>query len=88
MFGGVYGTEPDGSLDDKAHLIASVLRTQMLDPSTTLMVGDRMHDIVGAHANGLRAIGVLWGYGGRSELEQTGADALAHHPSELLRLTA
>ena len=26
--GGVYGTEPDGSLDDKAELIAAVLRTE------------------------------------------------------------
>jgi phosphoglycolate phosphatase len=88
MFGGVYGTEPDGSLDNKAHLIAAVLQTESLDPSATIMVGDRMHDIAGAHSNGLRAIGVLWGYGSRSELEQAGADALAHDPSELLGLTA
>lgn len=87
MLGGVYGTESDGSLDDKAHLIAVVMRTEALDPSATIMIGDRMHDIVGARANGLRAIGVLWGYGSRSELEQAGADALAHSPSELLGLT-
>jgi len=88
MFGGVYGTEPDGSLDDKADLIAAVLRTEALDPATTVMVGDRMHDIHGAHANRLRAIGVLWGYGSRSELEQAGADVFAHSPSELRDLTA
>jgi phosphoglycolate phosphatase len=88
MFGGVYGTEPDGSLDDKAHLIAAVLRTEALDPGNTIMVGDRMHDIIGAQANNLRAIGVLWGYGSRTELEQAGAAALARYPSELPRLTA
>jgi phosphoglycolate phosphatase len=88
MFGGVYGTEPGGSLDDKAHLIAAVLRTEALDPGNTIMVGDRMHDIIGAQANSLRAIGVLWGYGSRTELEQAGAVALAHHPSELPSLTA
>jgi phosphoglycolate phosphatase len=71
MFGGVYGTEPDGSLD-----------------GNTIMVGDRMHDIIGAQANNLRAIGVLWGYGSRTELEQAGAAALARYPSELPRLTA
>jgi phosphoglycolate phosphatase len=81
---GVYGTAPDGSLDDKARLIAAVLRAEGLDAGDTLMVGDRSHDIIGAHANGMRAVGVLWGYGGRAELEQAGADALVEAPAELI----
>ncbi len=88
MLGRVYGTEPDGSLDDKADLIAAVLRREDLDPSATIMVGDRLHDIHGAHANGLRAVGVLWGYGSRAELEQAEADTLVNAPAELLRLIA
>jgi phosphoglycolate phosphatase len=88
MFGGVYGTEPDGSLDDKADLISAVLQKENLNPSETIMVGDRLHDIHGAHANGLRAVGVLWGYGSRAELEQAGADTLVSGPAELLGLTA
>lgn len=84
ILGGVYGTEPDGSLDDKADLIAAVLRKEKLGPADTVMVGDRLHDIHGAHANRMRAIGVLWGYGNREELEQAGADTLISHPSELL----
>ena len=88
MLGGVYGTEPDGSLDDKADLIAAVLGREELDPSETIMVGDRLHDIHGAHANGMRAVGVLWGYGSRAELEQAGADTLVNAPAELLQLIA
>jgi phosphoglycolate phosphatase len=88
MLGGVYGTEPDGSLDDKADLIGAVLRAETLDARDTIMVGDRMHDVMGAHANNMRAIGVLWGYGGRAELEEAGADALASGPPELPHLTA
>jgi phosphoglycolate phosphatase len=84
LLGGVYGTEPDGSLDDKADLISAVLRRENLDPADTVMVGDRLHDIHGARANRMRAIGVLWGYGNREELEQAGADTLISHPSELL----
>jgi phosphoglycolate phosphatase len=84
-FRGVYGTEPDGSLDDKADLIAAVLLAEELDPRETVMVGDRLHDVLGAHANDLRAIGVLWGYGSRAELESAGADALADKPDDLLR---
>ncbi len=82
-FRGVYGTEPDGSVDDKADLIAAVLRAEALDAHDTVMVGDRLHDVHGAHANGLRAIGVLWGYGTRAELEAAGADALADTPGDL-----
>jgi phosphoglycolate phosphatase len=88
MLGGVYGTEPDGSLDDKADLIAAVLDRENLEPGRTIMVGDRLHDIHGAHANGLHAVGVLWGYGSRAELEQAGADTLVSGPTELLRLIA
>ena len=32
------------------------------------MVGDRRHDVQGAHTVGLPVIGVLYGYGGRGEL--------------------
>jgi phosphoglycolate phosphatase len=80
----VYGTEPDGSLDDKAKLVAAVLRAEALDPRDTVMVGDRSHDIIGAHANGMHAIGVLWGYGSREELEAAGADALVSTPEDLV----
>jgi phosphoglycolate phosphatase len=80
---GVYGTEPDGSVDDKACLIATVLHGERLDPSGTVMVGDRSHDMIGARANGLRAIGVLWGYGSRDELQVAGADALLDAPGDL-----
>jgi phosphoglycolate phosphatase len=82
----VYGTEPDGSVDDKARLIAKVLRTEGLDPGGTIMVGDRSHDVIGARANALRAVGVLWGYGSRAELETAGADVLAVKPANLADL--
>ena len=48
------------------------------------MVGDRSHDVIGARANGLRAIGVLWGYGSRDELTAAGADALVATPGDLV----
>lgn len=50
------------------------------------MVGDRRFDIAGAHENGLPAIGVLYGYGGREELENAGADYLAADLHELKQL--
>jgi phosphoglycolate phosphatase len=47
------------------------------------MVGDRRYDISGAHAVGMRGVGVLWGYGGRDELEMAGADRLVESAADL-----
>jgi phosphoglycolate phosphatase len=47
------------------------------------MIGDRLHDVEAAHANGLRCIGVLWGFGTEEELRAAGADAIVTAPEEL-----
>ncbi len=76
LFSGIHGSEPGGSLDQKPELIAHVLRQHGLGHTESVMVGDRRFDIAGAHANGIPALGVLWGYGSRQELELAGADHL------------
>jgi len=81
LFRAIYGSEGDGMLDHKPELIAHILAREK--PPAAIMVGDRSHDIVGAHANRLRAIGVAWGYGGVPELTQAGADAIAARPEDL-----
>jgi phosphoglycolate phosphatase len=48
------------------------------------MVGDRMHDIVGATDNGIYGFGVLWGYGTKDELENSGAHAFFKTPRDLV----
>ena len=48
------------------------------------MVGDREHDILGAKANGLDSVGVLYGYGSREELEAAGATYIAAAAEEIL----
>lgn len=80
----IYGAIDDVTLAHKPDLLAHILRTEALDARRTVMIGDRSFDIAGAHANGVRAVGVLWGYGGAAELEQAGADAIAGNPAELL----
>lgn len=47
------------------------------------MAGDRKHDMIGANASGVFAVGALWGYGSRQELVMAGAAALCERPSEL-----
>ena len=57
----------------KASVIRSALSRSGSD-APAVMVGDRRHDIAGAHETGLPAIGVLYGYGNRAEHEKAGAD--------------
>ena len=84
-FDDIYGSIPGGKLDHKPELLAHILSEQNIPASRSLMVGDRRHDIVGAHAVGMRGLGVLWGYGSRDELETAGADQLVESTSALSR---
>lgn len=38
------------------------------------MVGDREHDMIGALANGMNAVGVIYGFGSLQELLEAGTD--------------
>ena len=82
-FDGIHGSVPGGELDHKPELLAHILSRHGLSPSHSLMVGDRRYDISGAHAVGMRGLGVLWGYGTRDELETAGADRLVDSPADL-----
>jgi phosphoglycolate phosphatase len=84
-FDDIHGSVPGGDLDHKPELLAHVLSEHGISPSRSLMVGDRRYDISGAHAVGMRGLGVLWGYGTRDELETAGADRLVESTADLAR---
>jgi len=68
----------------KANVIRDALkRAGVEDLSCAVMVGDRLHDIHGAHEVGLPAVGVLYGYGDRPEHEQAAADYIAADLAQL-----
>lgn len=50
---------------------------------STLMIGDKNYDILGAQSNHIASAGVTWGYGDEKELTDAGADYLFHSPQEL-----
>ena len=52
----------------------------------TIMVGDRMYDVEGAHEFGLKCAAVLFGYGSREELEEYGADYILEDVAQLKAL--
>src|SRR5712672_1010133 len=55
---GIYGSVPGGELDHKPELLAYILSKHNISPSRSLMIGDRRYDIFGAHAVGMRGLGV------------------------------
>jgi phosphoglycolate phosphatase len=80
----VFGSELDGTRVDKSHLLEYALKQASVDPSKTLMIGDRSHDMVGAKNNGMKGIGVLYGYGSRDELLAAGAHHVCATPGAIL----
>ena len=65
-------------------MLEYALRTTSVDPSKTLMIGDRSHDMIGARNNGIRGIGVLYGYGSKDELIEAGALHVCATPQAIL----
>lgn len=83
----IAGSELDGTRVAKNEVIAYAMeRIGIKDTAGTIMIGDRMHDIVGAKKNGMKSIGVLYGYGNRMELEDAGADYIVESVEELKTL--
>ena len=72
----VYGSELSGERLTKPALIRYVLEQEKISAKDAVMIGDRSHYILGAGANGLRSIGVLWGFGSQVELHDAGADEI------------
>lgn len=83
FFHGVHGSELDGRFSNKGELIAHILHTENLDPATTLMVGDRCHDIRGGRGNGVLTAAVTYGYGSREEIQESGPDMVFDSLPEL-----
>ena len=67
------GSEMNGDRVKKAEVIAYAMENcGLTSGKDAIMVGDRMHDIVGAQTMGMDSVAVLYGYGSREELEEQG----------------
>ena len=77
------GADINGTRNEKWEVIDYVLdKAGITSKENVLMIGDRKHDIIGAHRSGLKCLGTLWGYGTVEELTGYGADFLAATPRE------
>lgn len=75
----------DGSISTKSEVLRHVMKSMNVTAEECVLVGDRMHDIDGAHLVGMKCIGFLAGYGSREELTEHGADYLADTLPDVLK---
>jgi phosphoglycolate phosphatase len=88
-FGFISGDEMDGSLTKygKKEIIRIAINALGQERRmTTVMIGDRKHDIHGASEVQIDSIGNTWGYGSRAELEEAGATRIVDSVDELCTL--
>lgn len=86
-FSFVAGATLDFTRVKKSDVVAYALSAGGVSPlERTVMIGDRKHDVSGARENGIKAAGVLYGYGDRAELEGAGADYILNCPRNILDL--
>lgn len=83
----ICGASMDGTISKKADVIGLVLEKLSREYLPEMvMIGDREHDVLGAKAHGIPCVGVLYGYGSRTELGSAGAAALCEAVGDLPEL--
>jgi phosphoglycolate phosphatase len=86
-FSFVAGSELDGTRSVKSEVINYALNELgVTDKANAFMVGDREHDIIGANESGIMSVGVTYGYGTRTELQNAGATYIVDKVDELTAL--
>lgn len=85
----IAGSLLDGSRDKKEDVIKNLLDRSGIGASreemeNTVMVGDRKFDIIGARHFNLDNIGVLFGYGDKTELDEADAMLIVNTAEELV----
>ena len=81
----VTGSNMDGSRTDKDEVIKEAIERFGASGKEEefLMIGDRHHDIYGAKKNGIKTVGVSYGFAKGDELVEAGADYIVTFPFQI-----
>jgi phosphoglycolate phosphatase len=79
-FAVIAATRPDIGRNAKPEVVRFAL--DQLGDDRAVLIGDRIHDVEGAHANNIECFGVLWGFGDAAEL--SGCVALLDEPNAIV----
>lgn len=86
FFDTISGASLDEKLSHKDVILDYALKKYGVDRAKCLMIGDRKFDVLGAKANSIDCLGVLYGYGDLAEMEKAGATYIVKTPTEILEL--
>lgn len=70
----------------KASALKKLVKTNQVEPSSVMMIGDEVRDMVAAKKAGVRPVGVNWGFQPGDTLAALGGVTLIRTPEELLKL--
>lgn len=73
----------DNIKESKAVVVENAMKQIGGDTTNTLMVGDRLFDIEGAHTAGIPCCAVLYGFGSQEEFEEYKADYIIAKPMDI-----
>ncbi|WP_426350940.1 HAD hydrolase-like protein [Alloiococcus sp. CFN-8] len=72
-FNAIVGSELDGTRINKCEVVEEAIRRLGLtseDRQLSVLVGDKIHDVEGAHSSGIHCIGASYGFGTDEELQE------------------
>jgi phosphoglycolate phosphatase len=85
-FNKIFGSDMNLTNVDKPTLVKEALEYFAEPKNTVVMIGDREHDIIGAQANNIDSIGVLYGFGTEEEIQNAKPTYIAKTVKELEKL--
>lgn len=81
----ITGVNLKGKSLSKAQRIRELMMQFDLREAETLMVGDRQEDVEAARLNGIKTIGMLYGFGKKEDLEKEGCKHFCYNSLELMK---
>ena len=82
----LFGQREGVPVKPEPQVVYDILEATGCTKEETLYFGDTAVDMDTAHAAGLKAVGVLWGYRPLSELEEANVDIIIQNPKDILHL--
>ena len=86
LFDYVAGATFDESRNNKEQVLTYLFEQVEIDKKSAVMIGDRYHDIDGAHYVKIPCIAVLYGFGNEAEFIKHRAEYIAADTDEILKI--
>jgi phosphoglycolate phosphatase len=83
LFDGIAGLEPESNVDGKTELAKSLIKNHNLKVAETVMIGDSTEDIIAGKTNGIKTIGVTYGFSSKEKLLACAPDHICDSPDEI-----